>query len=66
MDKPSTIIGFAFAAFCLWLTMRIFNRREKWAMQIAGLVGLWVLVAAAIFALFAVYGIFSMLVNGIG
>jgi hypothetical protein len=25
------IIGFAFAAFCVWLGVRIINRRERWA-----------------------------------
>ena len=25
------IFGVAFAAFCVWLTVRIVNRRERWA-----------------------------------
>jgi hypothetical protein len=25
------VVGAAFAAFCIWLTMRIVNRRERWA-----------------------------------
>jgi hypothetical protein len=25
------IFGVAFAAFCAWLTVRIINRRERWA-----------------------------------
>ena len=25
------IIGVAFAAFCVWLTVRVINRRERWA-----------------------------------
>ena len=25
------IIGFAFAALCIWLTVRIVSRRERWA-----------------------------------
>jgi len=39
--------GVAFAAFCIWLTVRIINRREKWA--IGTVVGL----VAAISVLFA-------------
>jgi len=27
----ATVIGVACAAFCLWLTVRIVNRRERWA-----------------------------------
>jgi H+/Cl- antiporter ClcA len=26
-----SIVGIAFAAFCVWLTVRIVNRRERWA-----------------------------------
>jgi len=26
-----TLFGVAFAAFCVWLTIRIVNRRERWA-----------------------------------
>jgi len=29
------IIGIAFAAFCVWLAVRIVNRRERWAKRIA-------------------------------
>ncbi len=29
------IMGVAFAAFCVWLTVRIVNRRERWAKWIA-------------------------------
>src|SRR5438045_1440998 len=25
------VIGVAFVAFCIWLTVRIINRRERWA-----------------------------------
>lgn len=25
------VLGVAFAAFCIWLTVRIINRRERWA-----------------------------------
>jgi hypothetical protein len=38
--------GVAFAAFCVWLGVRIANRRERWAkltaVGLAGLVGLYV------------------------
>jgi len=27
--------GIAFAAFCIWLTVRIVNRRERWAKRLA-------------------------------
>jgi len=30
-----SIIGIAFAAFCVWLTVRIANRRERWAKWVA-------------------------------
>lgn len=29
------IIGVAFSAFCVWLTVRIVNRRERWAKRTA-------------------------------
>ena len=31
MAVTLAIFGVAFAAFCIWLTVRIVNRREKWA-----------------------------------
>jgi hypothetical protein len=31
-----SVIGVAFAAFCVWLTVRIVNRRERWAKWTAG------------------------------
>jgi predicted permease len=30
-----TIFGIAVAAFCVWLGLRIYNRREKWAKRTA-------------------------------
>jgi hypothetical protein len=30
-------MGLAFGAFCVWLAVRIFNRRERWAKRTAGL-----------------------------
>jgi hypothetical protein len=39
-----SIIGIALAAFCVWLTVRIINRRERWAKwTLAGVVGLPIL-----------------------
>jgi len=39
-----SIFGVIFAAVCLWLTVRIINRRERWAKwTLAGMVGLPVL-----------------------
>jgi len=36
------VLGVAFAAFCVWLGVRIVNRRERWAK--------WTLVAALLLA----------------
>jgi hypothetical protein len=38
-------LGAAFAAFCLWLTVRIINRRERWAKRTAAALLFVVLVA---------------------
>lgn len=35
-----SIFGLAFAAFCVWIGIRIFNRRERWAKWTAAGVGL--------------------------
>jgi hypothetical protein len=41
-------LAVAFAAFCVWLTVRIVNRREQWAKRtLAGLIGLPVLYFAS-------------------
>ncbi len=29
------VLGAAFAAFCVWLAVRIVNRRERWAIDLA-------------------------------
>jgi hypothetical protein len=43
------IFGIAFAAFCVWLTVRIVNRRERWAKRtLAGVVGVPMLYVASI------------------
>jgi hypothetical protein len=34
------MIGIALAAFCVWLAVRIINRREKWAMRTAAITGI--------------------------
>jgi hypothetical protein len=31
-----TALCISFAAFCVWLTVRIVNRRERWAKRLAG------------------------------
>src|SRR5580765_2867040 len=42
------ITGIAFAALCVWLTVRIVNRRERWAKRtLAAVVGLPVLYVAS-------------------
>ena len=40
MDEDTIILavevaGFSFVAFCTWLGVRIFNRRERWAKRLA-------------------------------
>ena len=40
------ITAAAFAAFCVWLTVRIVNRRERWANWTAGCIGCAAIVAA--------------------
>jgi hypothetical protein len=37
------LLGVVFAAFCIWLTVRIVNRRERWAKRTA------IALAAALF-----------------
>jgi hypothetical protein len=47
-DLAVTIIGFAFAGFCIWLTVRIVNRHErrtKWILAVV--VGMTVLYFAS-------------------
>jgi hypothetical protein len=40
MATALSIFGVAFAAFCVWLAVRIINRRERWAKRtLAGVVG---------------------------
>jgi hypothetical protein len=34
-DAAFPIVGVAFAVFCIWLAVRIVNRREKWAKRTA-------------------------------
>ena len=42
------IFGVAFAAFCVWLTVRIINRREQWAKwTLAAVVGVPMLYVAS-------------------
>ncbi|HLJ10213.1 MAG TPA: hypothetical protein VKU82_03440 [Planctomycetaceae bacterium] len=44
MDVALSIFGVAFAASCVWLTVRIVNRRDRWAKwSLAATVGLPVL-----------------------
>ena len=40
MAVAISIFGVAVAAFCLWLTVRIVNRRERWAKWMAVIVAL--------------------------
>jgi hypothetical protein len=48
MAVASSITGVAYAAFCVWLSVRIVNRRERWAKwTLAVVVGLLVLYVAS-------------------
>jgi len=42
MALALSIFGTAFAAFCVWLTVRIINRRERWAKRMAVLLVVFV------------------------
>jgi hypothetical protein len=51
VDDPGTplpifgmILATAFAAFCLWLVVRIVNRRERWAKWLGAAVIAWLLI----------------------
>ena len=45
MDIVVSIIGVAFAAFCIWATVRFINRRERWVIRMfLGIVALAFLV----------------------
>ena len=57
MSPVLPILGTVFAAFWVWLAVRILNRREQWAMQLAALVGSWALIAATVYAMFVVWGL---------
>lgn len=35
MELSLSIAGIAFAAFCIWLGVRVYNRRERWAKRTA-------------------------------
>jgi hypothetical protein len=35
VDVAILIAGIAFAAFCVWLGVRVYNRRERWAKKTA-------------------------------
>jgi hypothetical protein len=50
MQSEATVFGVALAAFCVWLFVRIMNRRERWAITLAILLAL----AVAALAPFAV------------
>jgi hypothetical protein len=38
MSEAIAALAVAFAAFCIWLTVRIVNRRERWAKRTAAAV----------------------------
>jgi uncharacterized membrane protein YidH (DUF202 family) len=48
-----TVFGVAFAAFCVWLTVRIGNRKERWAKRtLAAALGVPLLYVASLAPLF--------------
>ena len=40
--------GVAFAAFCIWLVVRIINRREQWALGLAIIIATWVVMSGIV------------------
>jgi hypothetical protein len=50
MSIVLTVLATAFAAFCIWLTVRIVNRRERWAKwtAVGSLIGIPVLYVLSI------------------
>lgn len=50
MHETMLGLGVAFAAFCVWLTVRIVNRRERWAIVVAAAIIALMTYALASFA----------------
>jgi hypothetical protein len=51
-QKPiSWVVGVTFATFCVWLTVRIINRHERWAKQVAVATAIFAVGCAAFYAL---------------
>lgn len=48
MTRVIAILAIAFAAFCIWMTVRIINRRERWAMWLAVIFGVLIYVEVLI------------------
>jgi hypothetical protein len=44
-------LAVAFAAFCVWLGVRVINRREPWAICLAAIIGVLIYVEVLIFCL---------------
>ena len=40
IDFLLAILSVPFAAYCVWLTVRIVNRRERWAIKVAIFLGI--------------------------
>lgn len=57
------VAGVAFAALCVWLTVRIINRRERWAIRVAVSI---TVVAASILTLAGLLFYLDMYVIGGG
>ena len=56
MGRTLPIFGAVFAAFCVWLTVRIVNRRERWTKWLAGAVVL-LMPSAYLIASYAINGV---------
>ena len=60
MAVALAIFGAAFAAFCVWLTVRIINRRERWAKRLALGVAASYPISFIVLRLATIYGRFPM------
>ena len=44
--------GVAFAAFVIWLAVRIINRREQWALGLAIIIATWMVMSCAVLCVY--------------
>jgi hypothetical protein len=60
MSNFLPVLGIAFAAFCVWLTVRIVNRHERWAKRLALGVAASYPISFIVLRLASIYGRFPM------